>query len=191
MNRIAILPTGDWAEVNSHDVVNYLTLDDIQFNALCNEASDKEIRRLNALLSPAEIDKVLGITCEMRGQMTQTGIVVGVAGVPVPEGVNTTHLEIAIEVALQTGDGLADSHISRAEHRHNIVAKTFEIIASGEIDGLSVDIDETIERLLKPTTDTAYMLNWLNNNRDHIRDENGACIADVFINYITDTKGNT
>lgn len=62
MRHIAILPTGDWAEINDGTRVEYVTLDDGQFFALCDGVSDNTILQLHGLLQRSEIDAVLGIT---------------------------------------------------------------------------------------------------------------------------------
>lgn len=60
--RIAILPTGDWAEVSKTlGDVEYVTLNERQFDEVCNSATQNTMLELHEGLTAEGIDAVLGI----------------------------------------------------------------------------------------------------------------------------------
>lgn len=63
MKLIAVLPTGEWAEVESDNDVCFVTLTDKQFNHLSNEgASANTILELTAGCTKENINDILGLT---------------------------------------------------------------------------------------------------------------------------------
>ena len=59
---IAILPTGDWAEVESINDVPIVEMTEKQFEALCNEGfTENTILQINESCTPDNIDSILGL----------------------------------------------------------------------------------------------------------------------------------
>lgn len=62
MKLIAILPTGDWAEVENVNDVQIVTLTDTQFNHLCNEGvADNTLLQIDSTCTEANINSILGL----------------------------------------------------------------------------------------------------------------------------------